>query len=262
MLWRKWIQKAAICLLIVLVANSRWCDHAYCQQLLSDATDGTTSLLRLLLQWPGDLASNITPPRQDTLLLLPGLLMPATFVSGAEDSLQEETQENTATAGSTLTAIDEESAALLSHYAEVISTDASALYNYPLYSFIDKWYGTPYKWGGTDNRGIDCSAFSQKLYGSIYGIHIRRTARLQHRTCDELKDIDEAQEGDLVFFRMHRIRISHVGIYLANGYFVHASRSRGVVISCLNDRYWHRRFAGCGHMQTSQHVPSESEYLQ
>src|SRR5205823_3794603 len=112
------------------------------------------------------------------------------------------------------------------------------------YRFIDKWYGTRYKWGGMDSAGIDCSAFSQKLYGEIYGMDIVRTARQQHRSSDPIKHYLDANEGDLIFFRIHRLRISHVGVYLANGYFVHASRSHGVMISSMNDHYWSRRYAG------------------
>ena len=141
---------------------------------------------------------------------------------------------------------------LISKYAEMISIEPEDVRNFQLYKFINDWYGVKYKWGGTDNSGIDCSAFSQKLYGNIYGTNIRRTARQQHRASEKIKDYGEANEGDLVFFRIHHIRISHVGVYLANGYFVHASRSRGVMISSLNDHYWSSRYAGCGRIQKQE----------
>ncbi len=141
---------------------------------------------------------------------------------------------------------DEDS--LVLKYAELINVEQSKITNYPLYQFIDDWYGTRYRWGGADNNGIDCSAFSQKLYDEVFGMELPRTSRQQHRTCIRIKEIDEANEGDLIFFRIHRILVSHVGVYLANGYFVHASRSKGVVISNLNNKYWSRRYAGCGRM--------------
>ena len=151
---------------------------------------------------------------------------------------------------------------LITKYAEMISLEPEDVKNYPLYKFINDWYGVKYKWGGTDNSGIDCSAFSQKLYGSIYGTNIQRTARQQHKSSEKIRDYDEANEGDLVFFRIHHIRISHVGVYLANGYFVHASRSKGVVISNLDDKYWRSRYAGCGRITKPERAATESDFAQ
>jgi len=151
---------------------------------------------------------------------------------------------------------------LINKYAEMISLEPEDVKNYPLYKFINDWYGVRYKWGGMDNTGIDCSAFSQKLYGKIYGTTIQRTARQQHKSSEKIKDYDDANEGDLVFFRIHHIRISHVGVYLANGYFVHASRSKGVVISNLDDKYWRSRYAGCGRIAKADRPATESDFAQ
>ncbi len=151
---------------------------------------------------------------------------------------------------------------LITKYAEMVGLDPTDINNYPLYRFIDEWYGTRYRYGGADNSGIDCSAFSQKLYDKVYGVDIKRTARQQHRSCERSKNRDDADEGDLVFFRIHHILVSHVGVYLANGYFVHASRSQGVVISNLNTRYWQKRFAGCGKVQKEDRSVLESDSLQ
>lgn len=150
---------------------------------------------------------------------------------------------------------------VINKYAEMISLEPAELNSYSLYKFIDDWYGTSYRFGGTDNTGIDCSAFSQKLYGNVYNTAILRTSHQQHRNCERI-DEEEAAEGDLVFFRMHHWRVSHVGVYLANGYFVHASRSHGVTISSLNDRYWHRRLAGYGRMERPEPENTESGAMQ
>ncbi len=149
---------------------------------------------------------------------------------------------------------------VISKYADIIEEDVHDINNYPLYRFIDQWYGARYKYGGSDMSGIDCSAFSQKLYDKVYGTGLVRTAREQRKSSERVKDFDDATEGDLVFFRIHRIRISHVGVYLANGYFVHASRSHGVTISNLNTPYWRRRYAGCGRVQKGIKGPYESDY--
>ena len=149
---------------------------------------------------------------------------------------------------------------LVSKYAGMINVSPKNINNYPLFRFIDDWYGTEYRYGGTDNTGIDCSAFSQKLYGQVYGIELERTAREQRREAERIKHPDDAEEGDLIFFRARRFRVSHVGVYLANGYFVHASSSQGVVISNLNNRYWKRRYAGCGRI-AKEEPATESEFI-
>lgn len=157
--------------------------------------------------------------------------------------------------------IEEMSDPVIGKYADMISLDPSDISNYPLYKFIDKWYGTRYKWGGISLKGIDCSAFSQKLYDQVYKTELTRTSRQQLRHCDRFKNVDEAAEGDLIFFRINRIRVSHVGIYLANGYFVHASRSHGVMISNVEDKYWSRRYAGCGRVERDENMPAESDLI-
>jgi len=150
---------------------------------------------------------------------------------------------------------------VLLKYALMIDADPDDLSDPSLYHFINQWYGVRYKFGGTTNRGIDCSALSQKMYGSVYNVPIRRTSKQQYRHSDHFKKYAEAEEGDLVFFRINRVRISHVGIYLANGYFVHASRTRGVVISSLNEKYWKRRYAGCGRIIHEARGDMESAFV-
>lgn len=130
--------------------------------------------------------------------------------------------------------------------ADIMGLQDGSIQNNQLHSFINKWYGTRYRLGGDDQRGIDCSGFSRKLYGDVYGVEITRTAMEQYKACKRQKNTDGAEEGDLVFFRAHGKRISHVGVYLTNDYFVHSSTSQGVVISNLKDTYWHKHYAGIG----------------
>jgi len=117
--------------------------------------------------------------------------------------------------------------------------------NISLYSFIEEWYGTPYRFGGTSKNGIDCSAFVRQLYGDVYNLGLLRTSIEQFATTMFINK-EELKEGDLVFFKIHSKRISHVGVYLSEGKFVHASVSQGVVISDLSDKYWIRYYAGGG----------------
>lgn len=118
--------------------------------------------------------------------------------------------------------------------------------DFRLLKFIEDWYGVPYRFGGTTKGGIDCSAFVQELYGEVYQKDVKRTSREQFATSQLVKDIHELEEGDLVFFKIRTRDISHVGVYLGDGKFVHASRSRGVMISDLEHAYWKRYYVGGG----------------
>lgn len=133
-----------------------------------------------------------------------------------------------------------------SSLASVLAALPTALSNGSLASFIADWYGTRYRYGGTSRTGIDCSAFVQKLYENVFGISLVRTAIQQAQNSCELCTNDDLREGDLVFFKTQGNRISHVGVYLMNKFFVHSASSKGVMISSLDDKYWKPRYAGAG----------------
>lgn len=138
---------------------------------------------------------------------------------------------------------------MLSKYASMLGLIPEKMSNHILYEFIEEWYGVKYRYGGTNKSGIDCSAFAQKLYDQVFGTDLVRTARDQFHSCLMVWDTDNLKEGDLVFFKTRGRRISHVGVYLANNFFVHASSSQGVMISNLADNYWSTKFAGAGKIQ-------------
>lgn len=129
-------------------------------------------------------------------------------------------------------------------YAQILNRDVEAVSNTELYGFIEKWWSTPYRYGGATKDGIDCSAYSGTLFHDVYGVVLSRTARAQYDDCEKIKKND-LQEGDLVFFRTRR-GVSHVGVYLGNGYFTHASTSSGVMISNLDEEYYKKRYIGGG----------------
>ncbi len=120
------------------------------------------------------------------------------------------------------------------------------LTNNSLYRFIDSWLGTPYRLGGTTHKGIDCSAFVQQLYANVFSTNLVRTAIEQFGMAKRLFDYDSLKEGDLVFFRTVSSRISHVGVYITNNFFVHSCSSKGVTVSSLDEKYWSRTYAGAG----------------
>lgn len=124
----------------------------------------------------------------------------------------------------------------------VLNKMAATVQNLPLFGFIDDWYYTRYRFGGTTKKGVDCSSFTLQLFRDVYQISLPRTARQQYEISIKVNE-EEMQEGDLVFFNT-RGGISHVGVYLVNGYFVHASSSRGVVVSNIREPYFSKCFLG------------------
>ncbi|RZK73379.1 MAG: hydrolase [Pedobacter sp.] len=116
--------------------------------------------------------------------------------------------------------------------AKIASTMAN-LKSKQLYRFITDWTGVKYRLGGLDKSGIDCSGFALLLKKDIYGVSIPRRSRDQAETIRE-KNIDQLKEGDLIFFSFGGGDVDHVGIYLNNNYFVHASTSRGVIVDDLS----------------------------
>jgi len=109
--------------------------------------------------------------------------------------------------------------------------------------FAEKFLDIPYRFGGNSLLGIDCSAYVKKVY-SLIGIELPRSARLQYHE-GEAVDKKELSLGDLVFFRTYASFPSHVGIYLGNDLFIHASSAdRRVTIDSLNTPYYMKRFIG------------------
>jgi lipoprotein Spr len=133
-------------------------------------------------------------------------------------------------------------------YAIVMDMPAEELTNIPLLEIMDKWWGTRYCIGGSSMNCIDCSAFTQVIMREVYNTILPRTAQEQFNLMQPIA-IDELQEGDLVFFNTGGRGISHVGIYIQNNKFLHASTSQGVTITDLNDKYWNPQFRGGGRMR-------------
>lgn len=109
--------------------------------------------------------------------------------------------------------------------------------------FAKKLLDIPYRFGGNSLLGIDCSAYVQKVY-NIIGVSLPRSAREQFTEGDPV-DKEELSIGDLVFFKTYASFPSHVGIYLGNSLFIHASsRSKKVTIDSLDTPYYFKRFIG------------------
>lgn len=107
------------------------------------------------------------------------------------------------------------------------------------------WLGTPYRFGGTSRKSIDCSAFTQTIFKEAAEIKLPRTARWQYTLGEKIENLDELQFGDLIFFHTRSYaRASHCGIYLGDNLFAHASSRYGVTVSSLESGYYNKRFIG------------------
>jgi len=107
---------------------------------------------------------------------------------------------------------------------------------------IVHYLDTPYKYGGESRKGIDCSAFTQNVYQKSLGIKLPRTARQQYKIG---RKVSRLKFGDLVYFDTQRgVFPGHVGIYLGDSLFAHASSSQGVTVSSLTAKYYKDHFVG------------------
>jgi cell wall-associated NlpC family hydrolase len=136
-------------------------------------------------------------------------------------------------------------ASIAEKYAALMEVDKGNIQNGRLYTFIDQWMNTPYKFGGQDRDGIDCSGLAQLLEQEVYNINIPRNTSLQVNAIKR-KYEEDLKEGDLVFFDFDGKKYSHVGIYLQNGYVIHASTKRGVIIVKLHDPSLYKYFSRAG----------------
>lgn len=150
----------------------------------------------------------------------------------------------------------EASSAIQLKYAILLNTEVELLENEVLLEGVDEWYGTRYRMGGTTKKGVDCSAFVGAVYATVFGIALPRTAREQYRNTRRISRT-ELQEGDLLFFNT-RGGVSHVGIYLQNNKFIHASVSKGVTVDDLFEPYYLKRFVGAGRIDNKETVVKNS----
>lgn len=126
----------------------------------------------------------------------------------------------------------------------VLDADNSTLKEKLLMEIIE-YLNTPYKYGGHSKQGIDCSAFTQTVYYDVLSTPLLRSARDQYTQGNVISSKSDLQFGDLIFFNTRRrVKPGHVGIYIGDNLFAHASSKHGVIISSLDLDYYSKRFMG------------------
>jgi cell wall-associated NlpC family hydrolase len=114
----------------------------------------------------------------------------------------------------------------------------------PLQVECKKWLGTRYRLGGSNREGVDCSGFTSQIYLNVYNIKLPRTAADQFMRGRNVMT-SQLKAGDLVFFQTSAAApITHVGIYLGDGQFIHSSTRSGVILSHLYEGYYSQAFRG------------------
>lgn len=144
---------------------------------------------------------------------------------------------------------DEQESLIKDYFSQIMGVAVSTTSNLKLFQFVYDWIGTPYHFGGESRHGIDCSAFTKELYSKVFNLSIKRNSRDIFSMVSPVNR-DQLKEGDLVFFKIHSRSISHVGIYLGNNKFAHAS-VKGVSISSLDDEYYSHYFYKGGRLLDS-----------
>lgn len=114
-----------------------------------------------------------------------------------------------------------------------------------LFYLVHDWIGTKYKYAGKSKSGIDCSGFVCEMYKNVYRVVLSGGSKDLYPLMDTVPR-DSLQEGDILFFKIRKGQISHVGIYLGNNKFAHASVHRGVVINDLSEEYYRKYYFRAG----------------
>ena len=137
------------------------------------------------------------------------------------------------------------------YYAQTLGLHLAFNENKDLLRTVTDWIGAPYSYGSNSRRGTDCSGVVTRVFREVYGINLIHSSRAMFSTTKRVAK-SEMETGDLVFFRRGKGPIYHVGIYLKDGKFAHSSTNGGVMVSSLNQPYYHRNFYAAGRVRAAK----------
>lgn len=190
----------------------------------------------------GQAGSSSSMPRGflDNLAVLPGEVKLAGVKVTAPPVAETESKKNV---GITYDA----ALSLPNKYANLLGVAPTSLTNVELLAQMEKWFGTQYCFGGSTDSCIDCSSFTQVILRDVYNVKIPRNSQQQFDASTKI-ETENLKEGDLVFFNTvsASMIITHVGVYVCNNKFVHASTSKGVTINDLSEKYFAKAYRGAG----------------
>ncbi|MVN76357.1 hypothetical protein GO988_08475 [Hymenobacter sp. HMF4947] len=143
------------------------------------------------------------------------------------------------------------------YYNQTLGLQLAHTENKSLLQTITDWIGTPYSYGSNSRRGTDCSGFVSQVFHKVYGITLQRSSRSMFSSVQRVAKTD-MKAGDLVFFRHGKGAIYHVGIYLKDGKFAHAACNGGVMVSSLNQPYYHHNFYAAGRVAGAEKLAEDA----
>lgn len=142
----------------------------------------------------------------------------------------------------------------IANYKNYINPDVPLGFREEILLQVIKFLDTPYKYGGNTENGIDCSGFTRQIFLNALNIELPRSAREQYNIGFEVEK-EDLSFGDLVFFNTQRRSFpGHVGIYIGDDQFIHASRTLGVTISSLEEAYYKKRYVGAKRIDTDSEI--------
>ncbi|RZK16985.1 MAG: NlpC/P60 family protein [Hymenobacter sp.] len=145
------------------------------------------------------------------------------------------------------------------YYGQTLGLKLAQTENKSLLQTVIDWIGTPYSYGSSSRRGTDCSGFVTQVYKAVYGITLKHSSRAMFGSAKRVAKSD-MKAGDLVFFSHGKGNIYHVGIYLKDGKFAHSATNGGVMVSSLNQAYYHHNFYAAGRVAGTE-TPQLEELL-
>ncbi|MGM0612418.1 MAG: C40 family peptidase [Bacteroidota bacterium] len=133
-------------------------------------------------------------------------------------------------------------------YSKAFGYELSGNENPELIKTVDSWLGVPYKYGGCSKHGTDCSCLIRNIYKDVYGIELPRRSEDIGNKAKKINK-KKATAGDLFFFEISGDKVSHIGLHISQGYFVHASASNGVMINHIDENYYRNAFSFAGRIE-------------